>query len=99
VACNKQDLATAKKAIQIEREFQTEFDAIKKVRKATKDQEAETTGGGIGLKQSDRQETIFDHIKGKFSFEQVPEAKVSFVDCSVQANQIDDVYRFLLKLN
>lgn len=35
VACNKQDLTMAKKAVQIEREFQTEFDAIRKVRRAS----------------------------------------------------------------
>lgn len=100
VACNKQDLNLAKRAVQIEREFSTEFDAIRKVRKASREQENETTGGGIGSVTDDAlttvDQTIFDDLKGKFSFEQIPQASVTFIDCSVQQAEVDDVYRFLL---
>jgi GTPase SAR1 family protein len=100
VACNKQDLNLAKRAVQIEREFSTEFDAIRKVRKASREQENETTGGGIGTVTDDAlttvDQTIFDDLKGKFSFEQIPQASVTFIDCSVQQAEVDDVYRFLV---
>ena len=100
VACNKQDLNLAKRAVQIEREFSTEFDAIRKVRKASREQENETTGGGIGSVTDDAlttvDQTIFDDLKGKFSFEQIPQASVTFIDCSVQQAEVDDVYRFLV---
>lgn len=100
VACNKQDLNLAKRAVQIEREFTTEFDAIRKVRRASREQENETTGGGIGSVTDDvsrtEEQTIFDDLKGKFSFEQIPQASVTFVDCSVQQAEVDDVYRFLV---
>jgi hypothetical protein len=46
------------------------------------------------------EESLFDNVRGKFTFEQVPQLSVSFVDCSVNAKQLDDVYRFLFsKLN
>ena len=68
------------------------------MRKATQVQETDTTGGGIGRENETvkEDESIFDNVRGKFSFEQVPQVSVSFVDCSVQNKQIDDVYRFLL---
>jgi len=42
VACNKQDVPFAKNALQIEREITHEIEQIRKVRKATQQQEQDT---------------------------------------------------------
>ena len=39
--------------------------------------------------------TIFDNVVGKFTFSQLPQVSVSFVDCSMNQN-IDNIYLFLL---
>ena len=72
--CNKQDLPISKKALQIERELTNEIEQIRKVRKATQQQEADTANraGVEDPDEDDAQSGYLESLKGKFSFEQVP---------------------------
>ena len=56
------------------------------------------TGGGIGHASEDApaEQSIFDNIHGKFTFSQIPQVSIGFVDCSVGQKQIDNIYLFLL---
>ena len=79
VACNKQDIPFAKNALQIERELTNEIEQIRKVRKATQQQEQDTAARG-GQEESDQDEDgvnttapgYLESLKGRFSFDQVP---------------------------
>ena len=95
VACNKQDLAFSKNALQIERELTNEIEQIRKVRKATQQQDHDTANQAEDIEEEDQQQSGYlESLKGKFSFEQVPN-KIQFTACSVKDDSIDEVLRFI----
>lgn len=96
VACNKQDIPFAKNPLQLEREIANEIEQIRKVRRASQQQENDTANRAEDLAGEDEreQESYLESLKGKFSFEQVPN-KVQFCGCSVKNDQIDDILRFI----
>ena len=80
VVCNKQDLPFAKNPLQVEREMTQEIEQIRKVRKAAHEQEQDMANRLDDDADGDNQTEMsyIESLKGKFSFEQVPN-KVSFV--------------------
>ena len=100
VVCNKQDIPFAKTALQVERELVNEIEQIRKVRKASQQQEQDTANRADLDEVSDddqqAQSGYLESLKGKFSFEQVPN-QIEFCGSSVLNDQIDDVLRFVVK--
>jgi len=102
VACNKQDLTFAKKAIQIERDLSTQIEQIRKVRKASREQEQDTTqaankiSGGAAMETSQGDTSYLESLKGRFAFDQLA-TPVQFFDSSIVQGNLDEVYRFVYK--
>ena len=70
------------------------------MRKATQPQEQDTANRA-GLDEpddddDDAQGGYLESLKGKFSFNQVPN-KIQFCACSVKDDQIDDILRFIME--
>ena len=65
------------------------------MRKATQQQEQDTANQVEDIEEDDQQQSGFlESLKGKFSFEQVPN-KIQFAACSVKDDSIDDILRFI----
>ena len=80
VACNKQDLQFAKKAVNIESELEKEIEELRRVRRATQDEHSK-----LGYLESQTG-------KGKFTFNDImKEANIQFVECSVKQEQVSDI--------
>jgi signal recognition particle receptor subunit beta len=80
VACNKQDLQFAKKATVIESELECEIEELRKVRKATQDDPTK-----MGYLES---------LKKKFSFNDI-QMPIKFVECSLNKEELGEVYKFV----
>ena len=80
IACNKQDLQFAKKATIVEIELEKEMEELRKVRKATQD---DVTKMGY-----------LETLKKKFSFSDI-QVPISFVECSVKSEDINEIYKFI----
>ena len=82
IACNKQDLQFAKKATSIEVELEKEIEELRKVKRATQLDEANTKIGYL------------EDLKKKFSFIEM-QFPVQFVECSVKNEDLTEVYKFI----
>jgi signal recognition particle receptor subunit beta len=83
IACNKQDLQFAKKATTVEIELEKEIEELRKVRKAT-------------LNDDERQKQRYlETLKKKFSFTELTGVSVKFVECSVKQEELGEIYRFI----
>lgn len=81
IACNKQDLQFAKKATIIEVELEKEIEELRKVRKATQDDETK-----MGYLET---------LKKKFTFNEISKLPVKFVECSFKQEDLNEVYKFI----
>lgn len=83
VACNKQDLQFAKKSTTLESELEKELEELRKVRKAT-------------LNDDDKEKQRYLETLKKFTFAQVANTtNISFVECSIKNEDLSEVYRFI----
>jgi hypothetical protein len=80
IACNKQDVQFAKKATIVELELEKEIEELRKVRKATQDDQQK-----VGYLET---------LKKKFSFGDI-KVPVKFVECSFKQEDLNEVYKFI----
>lgn len=80
IACNKQDLQFAKRATSIENDLEREIEELRKVKRVTND-ETHKTG-------------YLETLKKKFSFADL-KVSVKFVECSIQQEELGEVYKFI----
>jgi GTPase SAR1 family protein len=82
--CNKQDLQFSKKATTLESELEKEIEELRKVRKAT-------------LNDDDKEKQRYlETLKKKFTFSEVSSAvNLRFLECSVKNEELADVYQFI----
>jgi signal recognition particle receptor subunit beta len=83
IACNKQDLQFSKKATVIEMELEKEIEELRKVRKATLDDD------------DTRKQSYLESLKKKFSFSDLSQLNIKFVECCVQSEDLNEVYKFI----
>ena len=95
VVCNKSDLQFSRKPVQIESEIEKEIEELRKVRKATMDDQDTA-------KEQVSQMGFLETLSKRFSFNdntikgQLPE--IRFVDCSVKKEDLKHVYAFLKQM-
>ena len=82
VACNKQDLQFAKKATAVESELEREIEELRKVKRATQQDEANAKIGYL------------EDLKKKFSFSDT-HLPIQFIECSVKSEELTEVYKFI----
>lgn len=95
IACNKQDLPFAKRAVVIEREMQAEIEQLRKVKKAVREQEQDPQmTGNEGCAETGQTMGYLESFRGKFMFEQL-KSPVSLAECSVQRGEIAEILKFV----
>lgn len=84
VACNKRDLQYSKNATFIEAELEKELEELRKVRKAT-------------LNDDDKQQQRYlETLNKRFAFAEVGSGiSIRFIECSVKNEELSEVYRFI----
>ena len=86
MACNKQDLQFAKKATTVEAELEKEIEEFRKMHRAT-------------LVDDDKQQQRYlETLKKRFTFSDLIATSglsISFVECSIQTEQLAEVYKFV----
>ena len=84
IACNKQDLQFAKKAATLEAELEKEIEELRKVRKAT-------------INDDDKEKQRYlETLKKKFTFADVAgRVDIRFIECSVKTEDLTEVYKFV----
>ena len=101
IACNKSDLPFARRAIQVERDLAIAVETIRKVRKASREQEldnAQVVKLAKGSNSRQAQAVCYlESLSGKFSFDQLQKPP-KFVECSLKHNNtLEHVYKFILQ--
>ena len=88
VACNKQDQQFARKSNQIQAELEKEIEELRKVRKATQDDQ------DIGQELTTKVGYL-EQLKKRFSFKDAVLPPISFTDVSVTKGDIKGVQKFI----
>ena len=101
IACNKSDLPFARRAVQVERDLAIAVETIRKVRKASREQEldnAQVVQLAKGNNNRQAQAACYlESLPGKFSFEQLKRPP-KFVECSLKHNNtLEHIYKFVMQ--
>ena len=92
VACNKQDLQFAKRATQIEQELEKDMEELRRVRRATQDDQDTAKEHVAQQGYLEQQRTRFSFSDAKL-MSQLP--KITFCECSVIKEEIADIWKFI----